>query len=105
MRARASLIISVISLAICVVCPLLDMFDQWDHVLQTGHDTEYPLVVLALCIGAAFVLARLIITLSSQPLVSKIRFALQYALNAALGLTPSATLIPAQGSPPLSLRI
>jgi hypothetical protein len=41
------------------------MFDQWDHTLQTGHDTEYALVLLALCVGAGYTLARLIATLSS----------------------------------------
>jgi hypothetical protein len=30
------------------------MFDQWDHTLQTGNDTEYTFVILALCVGVAF---------------------------------------------------
>jgi hypothetical protein len=93
------------ALVICIVCPLLDVFDQWDHAFQTGHDSEYPLVVLALCIGAAFVLARLVLTLSPRPLVSSIRFALQSALNSSLGCILPATLVPAPETPPLSLRI
>ena len=33
---------------------MIELFDQWDHTLQTGNDTEYTLVVLALCVGFAF---------------------------------------------------
>ena len=36
------------------------MFDQWDHTIQTGNDTEYGLVVLALCIGVAYSFAQCI---------------------------------------------
>jgi len=105
MRARASLITGAMALAICVLCPLVDLFDQWDHAFQTGHDTEYPLVVLALCVGASFALARLILTLSRKPLVTSIRFALQSALNTSRGVMLPATVVPAPESPPLSLRI
>jgi hypothetical protein len=43
---------------ICVVCPVLETFDSWDHTIQTGNDSEYALVVLALCVGAAYSFAR-----------------------------------------------
>jgi hypothetical protein len=39
--------------------------DLWDHTLQTGKDGEYTLVLLALCVGVVFALARLIVTLSA----------------------------------------
>jgi hypothetical protein len=47
-------------LFICFVCPFVEMFDQWDHTIQTGNDIEYALVVLALCVGVAHMFARLI---------------------------------------------
>lgn len=99
------MITGAIALAICVVCPLLDLFDPWDQAFQTGHDAEYPLVVLALCIGAAFILARIAITLSRKPLVSGIRFARRLALKFSLSSILPATLVPAPESPPLNLRI
>jgi len=37
------------------------MFDTWDHTIQTGNDTEYTLVLLALCVGVAHSLARFIL--------------------------------------------
>lgn len=44
----------------CVICPLLETFDSWDHTLQTGNDTEYTLVLLALCVGVAYSFTRFI---------------------------------------------
>ena len=44
----------------CLICPLVEMFDNWDHTIQTGNDTEYALVVLALCVGVAYSFARFI---------------------------------------------
>ena len=54
MRSRASFIIATLVLAICFVCHVTEIFDQWDHTLQTGVDTEYTFVVLALCVGIAY---------------------------------------------------
>ena len=105
MRSRVSLLIGAVSLAICVVCPLVDLFDQWDHAMQTGHDTEYPLMILALCIGAAFVLGRLILTLTVNLSMSSVRYAILSAVNSLLVFSHPTKFAPALGSPPLSLRI
>src|SRR6266478_2801262 len=58
MRSWASRITVTLVLLTCLVCPLLETFDTWDHTVQTGNDTEYALVVLALCVGAAYSLVR-----------------------------------------------
>ena len=97
--------IGVVALAICVLCPLIDLCDQWDHVLQTGQDTEYPLMILALCVGALFILVRLIAVLSANPLVSGIAGNQHSVLNAPSFRTAFAALAAPPGSPPLSLRI
>src|SRR5258708_7088912 len=60
MRARASRIIATVILVTCLVCPFVELFDHWDHTIQTGNDTEYALVVLGLCVGAAYSFARFI---------------------------------------------
>jgi hypothetical protein len=39
---------------------LVELFDNWDHTIQTGNDTEYALVVLALCVGVAYSFVRFI---------------------------------------------
>ena len=49
-----------IILLTCLVCPMLEMFDQWDHTMQTGNDTEYTFVALALCVGVAYSFARFV---------------------------------------------
>jgi hypothetical protein len=38
---------------------MVEIFDQWDSTIQTGNDTEYALVILALCLGAAYSFGRL----------------------------------------------
>jgi hypothetical protein len=61
MLSRASLTIVTLALMICLVCPVVEMFDTWDHTIQSGNDTEYALVVLALCVGVAHSFARFIL--------------------------------------------
>jgi hypothetical protein len=53
-------------LAICLVCPLVDMFDFWDRTPQTGTDTEYTLVIVGLCVGAMYTLARVVLQISAR---------------------------------------
>ena len=60
MRCRASRITVTLVLLTCFICPLLETFDTWDHTVQTGNDSEYALVVLALCVGVAYSFARFI---------------------------------------------
>jgi hypothetical protein len=57
-RSQFSRIVVASILIICVICPLLEVFDRWDHTLQTGNDGEYAMVVLALCVGAMYSIAR-----------------------------------------------
>jgi hypothetical protein len=69
MKPRTSFLLVTLVLVVCLVCPLTELFDQWDHTLQTGNDSEYTVVILALCVGVAFLLKRLIplITLPDAP--------------------------------------
>ena len=93
------------ALAICLVCPVVEMFDQWDHTLQTGNDTEYLLVLLALCVGALFVLGQLIVAFDPKFPESSVGFTLRSAPGSLLLLIRPTALASASGSPPLSLRI
>lgn len=54
MRSRASFFTAILILAICLIGQMAEIADQWDHTLQTGNDTEYTFVVLALCAGVAY---------------------------------------------------
>jgi hypothetical protein len=60
MRARTSRITAMVVLLTCLICPILETFDSWDDTVQTGNDTEYTLVILALCVGIAYSFARFI---------------------------------------------
>jgi hypothetical protein len=95
----------MIVLLTCVVCPVLETFDHWDHTIQTGQDTEYALVVLALCVGVVYALARLVVSLGPRlsfitdvPNLPGIRGSLLFLIH------PIA-LDSASGSSPLNLRI
>lgn len=76
MRSRASRVIATVLLLTCLVCPLVELFDTWDHTIQTGNDTEYAFVVLALCIGVAYSFARFIFKSVLLGFVAKKVFAL-----------------------------
>jgi hypothetical protein len=106
MRSRTSRIIAAVILVTCFVCPLVDMFDTWDHAMQTGNETEYALVVLALCVGVAYSFARFILTFplfrSAGNLVSNLCACklLPFALRGSFFVSPIPLSPPA-----LALRI
>jgi len=105
MRSLRSHSLVTLILLICLVCPIVETIDSWDHTLETGNDTEYTLVVLALCIGTVFTLARLIITLSANFSVSSANSMVQSLQNSLFFLIAPPVLVPVSGSPPLNLRI
>jgi len=106
MRSRSSRFVVTAALLICFVCPLVETFDNWDHTIQTGNDTEYALVVLALCVGAAYSFVRFVFKSQLLGLVASSVFTCcvqKYFLS-----TPSGfTLLPfdATSPPLLPLRI
>src|SRR5260370_12766034 len=106
MRTRASRIIATVILVTCVVCPLVELFDNWDHTVQTGSDTEYALVVLALCVGVVYSFARFIFKSALVGFVAKSLFAscAQKFSFSAPSSFPSL-LFDASRSRPLPLRI
>src|SRR5256885_16722521 len=105
MRSFASRITVTLVLLICLICPLLGTFDTWDHTVQTGNDTEYGLVLLALCVGGSYSFARFIFKSVLLGLVAKNVFA--SCMQKSFLSTPcSLTLLlfDATSPPPLPLR-
>ena len=90
----------------CLVCPLVELFDNWDHTIQTGNDTEYALVVLALCVGVAYSFARFIFRSALLGFVAKSVFA-SYDQKSFFSVPCSFTLLlfDATSPPSLPLRI
>jgi hypothetical protein len=60
MCSRTSHIVAALVLVICLTCPVLEMFDQWDHTAQTGNDTEYAFVIIGLCVGTLYIFAQVV---------------------------------------------
>lgn len=106
MRTRASQIIVALVLFTCLVCPLVEMFDHWDHTVQTGIDTEYTFVVLGLCVGVAYTFARSVFGIPLSRLVAELLSDLCGDKPLPLGQCDSFCAIPIALSPPaLALRV
>jgi hypothetical protein len=105
MRSRAFRITAALALLTCLICPLVETFDTWDHTIQTGNDTEYGLVVLALCVGVAYSFARFMLKSALLGFIAKSVFA-SCAQKSFLSAPCSFTLLlDAPSPPPLPLRI
>ena len=104
MRSRPTYLAAAVVLAVCLVSQLAELFDQWDHTLQTGNDTEYLFVLLALCVGVAYALRWV---RASFHWMASLREAIPCLCGGLQFLSPiqsgSPVLIPA--SPPSALRI
>ncbi len=106
MGFRLSRTTVTLALLTCLICPLVELFDNWDHTIQTGNDTEYALVVLALCVGVAYSAARFIFKSAPVGFVTNSVFA-----SCAQKSFPSAPfsftllLFDATSPPSLPLRI
>jgi hypothetical protein len=105
MQARISQATEALALAICFICPVLEIFDHWDHTLKTGTDTEYVLVALALCVGLMYSVAQVMIALCGNFFARIAAYICGNKYSTVLSL--SAVPLPAASeSPPLfSLRI
>ena len=88
------------------MCPVVEMFDNWDHTIQTGNDTEYALVVLALSVGVAYSIARFIFKSALLGFVANTLFASCAQKSFFIGLSSfPLPLFDVTSPPPLPLRI
>jgi hypothetical protein len=90
--------------AICIGGPIVEMFDQWDHTLQDGNDTEANVVVAALCIGVAMAIGTIVVVERIRVLASNSRLYpvtprfISYTVSSLASPTPTT-------SPPTPLRV
>jgi hypothetical protein len=99
MRGWLLQLAAALILVVCLGSCVSEIFDQWDHTMQTGHDTESILVMLASLSGAVLVMARAVA--SAAPRICAV-FRQPFACSEAGGIPQAITSGP---SPPLSLRI
>jgi hypothetical protein len=104
MGGRASRIVAILALFTCLACPIIETFDNWDHTDETGNDTEYALVIVALCVGAAYSFVRFIFNSETLAFVAGDFF--EQALKPLFGGVGFALpILDATGPPILALRI
>lgn len=103
---RTSKIVTAAALLICLLCPIAESFDQWDHTVQTGNDSEYTLVVVGLCVGVAHTFARFVLASLTAEVVSDIilHFSSHSPL-APVARSPFFIVPISLGPPALALRI
>ena len=99
MRRSLLQLASVLILVVCLGSCVSEIFDHWDHTMQTGHDTESTLVMLASLVGAVLVMAGVTASMASR---FSPAFLLPCASSGAGGIPQVITSGP---SPPMSLRI
>jgi hypothetical protein len=105
MRSRVSILTATLVLTVCLAGQVAEVFDQWDNTLQTGNDTEYTFVVLALCVGVAYSLKWFIPRVGlPDSRAAAIAFPRRRPIFSVLNRLPS--IVPILGSPPAAaLRI
>jgi len=91
-------------LAICIGGPIVEMFDQWDHTLQDGNDTEADAVVAALCIGVAMAIGTIVVVARLRALASSSRPHVVAPQVISVAVASLASPI-ATTSPPTPLRV
>ncbi len=102
MVSRRLLKVAILLLVlICVWGHVAEVFDHWDQTLQTGSDSEYSLVLLALATGAVLAIAQ------RSAIVGLPRPAQSPGSDAVLAASPQSPFVlrVTDASPHLSLRI
>jgi hypothetical protein len=106
MRSRASQTTLALVLLTCLICPLVETFDSWDHTIQTGNDTEYALVILAVCVGVTYTFARFVFGFPWDKFAAGLLSIFRLSKPLLAGERRSFFVIPIPLSPPvLTLRI
>ncbi len=105
MRERTSQIVAAVALLICLGCPILEMFDHWDHTAKTGSDSEYTFVALASCIGLAYAFAPVISKVLSLTGIRRRVFPVLFAATIRRSTAATFTFSIPISPPPISLRI
>jgi hypothetical protein len=100
LRRRLLQLASIVVLLVTFGSHISELFDHWDHTLQTGNDIESVVVILALTAGAVLALAGTVVV------------AIAGTQNSTATLTivrtctgPPPLIATMHSPPPLALRI
>jgi hypothetical protein len=105
-RYRAPQITAAVILLVCVLCPIIDSFDTWDDALQTGNETEYTFVIVALSVGLSYFFSAAALRFVTVRLRTQIsRSLVCRARVRVMNLARIGLLLDDAGPPLLSLRI
>lgn len=86
----------------CIWGHLSELFDKWDHTLQTGSDIEYTSVIVVLVVGAVIVSALHSLLLRRRRSMAS---TLVSSLVGTVQLPFATPVLPTSSPPPTPLRI
>ena len=55
--------VSVSAILLMALSQLCELFDRWDTIVDVGHDTEFILLVIGMCIALCLLMALLVVQL------------------------------------------
>jgi hypothetical protein len=107
LRSRLGLVsarrvIGILIVAVCLASPIAEMFDQWDHTLQDGNDSEANLIIVALCIGVAFSVVGMSVRMIRAAWLGS---QTSRAPSTASIVQSIRLMVPPTASPPIALRV
>jgi hypothetical protein len=92
---------AMLILTLCLLGHVAEIFDHWDNTLETGNDTEYSTIIVALIAGAVLGLAR-IATLALGAVPATFDHLCLFVATSPSSPNPVVSI---NSSPPLSLKI
>lgn len=93
---------ALVILLICISGHVSELFDQWDHTLQTGREIDYSTVIVVLVAGAVIVAALHQLLLPRRRLTTS---TLVSSLVGTVQLSFAPSVLPTPSPPPIPLRI
>lgn len=63
MNRRFHTFVAVAAILLMAISQMCELFDRFDTIADVGHDTEFMLIVIGMCIGLCLLLAWLMVQL------------------------------------------
>jgi hypothetical protein len=78
-----------------------ELFDTWDNTLETGNDIEFSVTVIALCIGACVLFAKLLLRSFHSLIVGLHPFLFQQRMDFPGSMREAPFILLSPSPPPL----
>jgi len=101
MRRTTRFTIVLLVVVVLLGTQVSELFDTWDNTLQTGNDVEFSLTVIALCIGACVLFAKLLLRRFHNSILGLHAFLLHQLLRSSGCMREVRYILLSPSPPPL----